>query len=148
MRKRIAVASFGSLLFFAGWARRYGVQADADMESHLNWMDKTYGARERSTDGVKDAKRILTEQQKFVDSLDYLGIQLADSLASILRRALNDHLQLSGWKDFGKLLVGKAKSKSSFLCFGNNPLILQGHAATVSRALESNAKNMIHSSAR
>jgi hypothetical protein len=134
---------------YSHFNRRYEVQLpDAELERHLNWMDTTYGARERSADRVNDAKRILTEQQNFVDSLDYLGIQLADMLASILRRALNDRLQLSGWKDFGKLLVGKAKNKSSFLSFGNRPSILQGHAAKVGRALESKAKNMIDSSAR
>ena len=79
------------------------------MEKHLDWMDTTYGARHGTTDRIIDAKRILTEQQKFVDSLDSLGIQLADMLASILRRALNDRLQLSGWKDLGKLLVRKKK---------------------------------------
>ncbi|MBZ5660972.1 MAG: DUF3800 domain-containing protein [Acidobacteriia bacterium] len=87
---------------------RYEVDlaADEKMASHVDWAHKTYGQRGSSRTGrVIDAKRLLTEQLKFADSRDSLGLQLADILASILRRALNNRLGTSGWAGLGKLVV-------------------------------------------
>ncbi len=83
---------------------------DEDMARHLKWVAATYGQDEAGHSGlVVDSKRLLTEQRHFQDSRDSLGLQLADMLASTLRRALNDHMQKSGWKDFGKLVVNDPK---------------------------------------
>jgi hypothetical protein len=122
---------------------RYQVQQSDATQSHLEWMDTTYGHGEGlDRDQVDDAKRILTEQQSFVDSLDFLGVQLADLLATILRRALNGHLQQAGWEQFGKVLVKNQKNKSSFLSFGRGPSVLEGHAAKVAEVLVSESKDM------
>jgi Protein of unknown function (DUF3800) len=54
-----------------------------------------------------DATRLFSEQRTFEDSKRSLGLQLADILATILRRALNENLQRDGWKDIGKLFAGR-----------------------------------------
>jgi hypothetical protein len=125
---------------------RYGIgpeKADA-MSQHLKWLHETYGVQPPSGGECLDVKRILTEQQKFLDSRDSLGLQLADMLATILRRALNDHLQLIGWQNFGKLLV--RKQGSSVIQLGqadNPPRMLKGRAKWVWRILDGKAKSML-----
>jgi hypothetical protein len=79
---------------------------DGQMAEHLRWAAAVYGKGEPDlTKPVTDSRRLLTEQLQFLDSRESLGLQLADMLATILRRALNGHLQKSGWEDFGKLVV-------------------------------------------
>jgi len=51
--------------------------------------------------------KLLFENLTFADSQDSLGLQLADIVASGFYRAFNGHLQKSGWKDLGSLLVNK-----------------------------------------
>ena len=128
---------------------RYGFTAatvDDEMAQHLEWMRATYGPRQLTGEksGI-DAKLLLTEQRTFMDSRDSLGLQLADMLATVLRRALNDRLQLPGWKDFGRLLVRKGQPRLSFVQLGpgDAPIHLPKHAATVCRALDAQAKSML-----
>jgi hypothetical protein len=67
-------------------------------------------------------------------------------LASILRRALNERLQISGWEDFGKLLVRRRELGLCFLQLGrgeNLPKTLTGHAKKVCLALDARAKSML-----
>jgi hypothetical protein len=80
---------------------------DADMARHIKWSYEVHGKKEKaSINGrVINAGRILSEQLQFLDSLDSLGLQLADMLASILRRGLNNRLQKPGWEAFGKLVI-------------------------------------------
>jgi hypothetical protein len=88
--------------------RRYetDLTADEEMARHLKWLYEVHGKKGDPTTGrVINAGRLLSEQLQFLDSQDSLGLQLADLLASILRRALNDHLQKPGWKNFGKLVI-------------------------------------------
>lgn len=87
---------------------------DADMARHTEWLAAAYGkpevAQEAAQRGsVINSTRLLTEQRRFADSLNSLGLQLADMVASILRRALNGRLQKSGWKNIGKLVVRQSK---------------------------------------
>jgi len=87
---------------------RYEVdlQFDEGMARHLTWLREVHGrSKPDLSKKVTNSKRLLTEQLSFLDSRESLGLQLADMLASILRRALNNHLQKSGWKDFGRLVV-------------------------------------------
>jgi len=98
---------------------------DATMARHIEWLDATYGKRERRGT-VINAKRLLTEQVQFVDSKDSLGIQLADMLATLLRRALNNHLQKSGWGNFGKLVVSTQSLDGSRIWVPGSHL-LSGH---------------------
>lgn len=73
------------------------------MLRHMEWVSSVSG---KPIDSVRvDASLLLTEQRTFEDSLNSLGLQLCDMLAAILRRALNNRLQLPGWKDFGRLLI-------------------------------------------
>ena len=83
---------------------------DHHMGQHLKWVRQIYGKQTPDLDKpVTDPRRLFTEQLEFLDSRDSLGLQLADMLATILRRALNGHLQEAGWKNFGRLVVHKAK---------------------------------------
>ncbi len=133
---------------FSQFDARYGItpeKTDNEMFRHLEWLYKTHGLKPPSG-GEKSlhAKRLLTEQLEFLDSRDSPGLQLADMLAMILRRALINHLQLSGWQNFGMLLV--RKPGSSFLQLGGPggpPRKLKGRAAWVFRVLESRAKSMM-----
>lgn len=129
---------------------RYGFTTETvgeRMAKHMEWMQKVHGIHplEQGKHGL-DAKLLLTERREFRDSRDTLGLQLADMLASILRRALNDHLQFPGWKDFGKLLVRKRERASSFLQLGiapDAPLTLTGQAKKVCLELDACAKSML-----
>jgi len=80
---------------------RYGfteATADPEMLRHIRRLDSVHGKPPKTKDWVGiNAKRLLTEQLKFQDSRDSLGLQLSDMLATILRRALNDRLQFAGW---------------------------------------------------
>ena len=83
---------------------------DADMARHTEWLAAAYGKPEVAQKGsVINSTRLLTEQRTFADSLNSLGLQLADIVASILRRALNGKLQKSGWKNVGKLVVRQSQ---------------------------------------
>ena len=129
---------------------RYGFTLDTvdeEMARHLEWLHATHGVRRLTgNDRGVDAKLLLSEQREFLDSRDSLGLQLADMLATILRRALNDRLQFAGWKNFGRLLVRKGQPGSSFLQLGladDAPRTLKGHAGKVCRALDARAKSML-----
>lgn len=125
---------------------RYEIGLDAideEMAEQLQWLRDTYGKEPVSQKSIVDAKRILTEKQIFGDSSDYLGLQLADMLANILRRALNKRLELEGWMYFGTLLVRKFEGRSSFLSLdqvdaGSRPF--PEYAARVARVLQACAK--------
>jgi hypothetical protein len=122
---------------------RYGFKvgkSDDESARHLEWVYQTYGVRPSS--GGIDPNRLFSEQREFLDSRDSVGLQLADILATILRRALNKHLQLVGWRNFGKLLV--SKPSSSFMKLGGvdgPPVKLKGRAVWVFRILESKARS-------
>lgn len=120
--------------------------ADAETARHLAWMQEVYGPRPHDHGGIHlSAKLILSERLEFQDSRDSLGVQLADMLATILRRALNDHLQVRGWKHFGQLLVRKGQPGSSFLQLGSEGprQTIEGHAKKVCLALDAQAKSML-----
>lgn len=128
---------------------RYGVTertADAEMLRHIQWLGSVYGKsmKSKGTAGI-NARRLLTEQRTFQDSRDSLGLQLCDMLSTILRRALNDRLQLHGWKDFGGLLVRHGQPGEGFIQLGpGNPDIpMLGHARQVCKILDARAKSMI-----
>jgi hypothetical protein len=126
---------------------RYGfteATADPEMVRHSQWLSSVYG-KPRTKEGVGiDAKRLLTEQRTFEDSRHCLGLQLADMLASILRRALNNRLQFPAWKDFGGLLVRQQNPGSGFIQLGaGSDVPMQGHARKVCQVLDARAKGMI-----
>ncbi len=129
---------------------RYGFSietGDTEMLRHLEWVRQAHGGRPLTpTDRGIDAKLLLTDQRDFLDSQSSLGLQLADMLATILRRALNDRLQFRGWKNFGRLLAREGQPGSSFLQLGRAdgaPRSLKGHAEKVCRALDATAKSML-----
>jgi hypothetical protein len=85
---------------------RYGIDPnDEEMSRHIEWTREVYGIRNDERPPGSNAGLLLSEQRKFEDSAGSLGLQLADMLATILRRALNNRLQPAGWKDFGRLLI-------------------------------------------
>ena len=85
---------------------RYGVDPkDEEMMRHTEWTREAYGIRDDERPPGLDAGLLLRKQRQFADSANSLGLQLADMLATVLRRALNNRLQFPGWKDFGRLLI-------------------------------------------
>jgi hypothetical protein len=85
---------------------RYGIDpGDDEMKRHIEWTREAYGIRDDERPPGLNAGLLLSEQREFADSASSLGLQLADMLATILRRALNNRLQPNGWKDFGRLLI-------------------------------------------
>lgn len=128
---------------------RYGFnQATIEPETlrHIQWLRSVSGKGSLGKDerlGI-NAKLLLTEQRTFEDSRDSLGLQLADMLATILRRALNDQLQYPGWKDFGGLLIRHHNSGTGFIQLGaGEEILMTGHARRVCEILDSKAKSMI-----
>src|ERR1700730_16836733 len=95
----------------------YGIAAnDEEITRHLQWMREVYGIPPIDQSPGLNAALLLSEQREFADSASSLGLQLADMLATILRRALNNRLQSPGWKDFGRLLL--ADRSTPFLQLG------------------------------
>jgi hypothetical protein len=85
---------------------RYGIDPrDEEMKHHIEWTREAYGIRDADRPPGLNAGLLLSEQREFADSANCLGLQLADMLATTLRRALNNRLQYPGWKDFGRLLI-------------------------------------------
>jgi hypothetical protein len=85
---------------------RYRIDTnDAETMRHVQWMAEAYGIPERERPPGLNATLLLSDQKQFADSTSSLGLQLADMLATILRRAFNDRLQSPGWENFGRLLI-------------------------------------------
>ena len=128
---------------------RYGIAADdKEMSSHVQWMREAYGIRDVDRPPGLNAGLLLSEQREFADSASSLGLQLADMLATILRRALNDRLQSPGWDNYGRLLIAD-RSSTPILQLGPAPQ--SGRAQTLSgqqiekvwRALKSGNKQLL-----
>jgi len=127
---------------------RYGITkatADPEILRHSEWLASVHRRPTRAEDSVGiNAKLLLTEKRTFQDSRDSLGLQLTDMLAAILRRALNDRLQFSGWKDFGGLLVRHRQPGDGFIQLGpGGDIPMLGHARKVCERLHARAKDMI-----
>jgi len=91
---------------YSHFDERYGIDPKNDeMKRHIEWTREAYGIRDDGRPPGLNAGLLLNEQRQFADSINSLGLQLADMLATILRRALNNRLQPPGWKDFGRLLI-------------------------------------------
>lgn len=118
--------------------------ADPEMLRHREWLSLV---SEKPLDSVAiDATLLLTQQRTFEDSRNSLGLQLCDMLAAILRRALNDRLQLPGWRDFGGLLIRHRNPGEGFVQLGLLPSgdnRMPSHAAKVCLVLNKKAKAMI-----
>lgn len=127
----------------------YGFSVDnADEETvrHLQWVQATHGGSPiAGGERAVYAKRLYSGNREFLDSRSSLGLQMADMLASILRRAPNRRLQFPGWKKFGRLLVRRSEPGSCFVQLGGaDPAPrLKGHAARVCRVLDAQARSML-----
>lgn len=100
---------------------RYGIAADdKEMSRHVLWVREAYGIRDLDRPPGLNAGLLLSEQRQFADSAGSLGLQLADMLATILRRALNNRLQSPGWENYGRLLLAD-KSSTPILQLGPAP---------------------------
>jgi Protein of unknown function (DUF3800) len=124
---------------------RYGIAADdVEMNRHAQWMREAYGIRDVNHGPGLNAGLLLSEQKEFADSASSLGLQLADMLATILRRALNNRLQPSGWTRFGRLVI--AENSTPLLQLGppdGREQALSGRIQKVWRALKSGNKQML-----
>ncbi|HEY6305335.1 MAG TPA: DUF3800 domain-containing protein [Candidatus Angelobacter sp.] len=111
----------------------------------MEWVQKTYGvdAFDRNGKGA-DAGKLFRGQREFKDSRDFLGLQLADILATTLRRALNGNLQIAGWKEFGGLIVRRKNIGSYFIQLGPGlSPVKPEHAENVCYVLDDRAKSML-----
>jgi hypothetical protein len=88
------------------------------MSRHTQWMREAYRTSDVDRPPGLNSTLLLSEQREFADSASSLGLQLADMLAAILRRALNDRLQAPGWERFGRLLIIADRS-TPFLQFAS-----------------------------
>jgi hypothetical protein len=96
---------------------RYGIAPDdLEMKRHATWTREAYGISKTDRSPGLNAGLLLSEQREFKDSASSPGLQLADMLATILRRAFNNHLQSAGWSGFGRLVI--ANNSTSFLQLG------------------------------
>jgi uncharacterized protein DUF3800 len=124
---------------------RYGIRADdEEMNRHIAWTREAYGIQGADQGPGLNAGLLLSEQRQFADSAGSLGLQLADMLAAILRRALNNRLQFVGWSRFGRLLI--ADKRSPFLHFGPaeaSGQVLGGQIEKVWPALKTGNKEML-----
>jgi hypothetical protein len=118
------------------------------MRRHAKWVREAYGVRDVDRPSGLNAGLLLSEQRLFADSTSSLGLQLADMLATVLRRALNNRLQSTGWENYGRLLLAD-KSSTPILQLGPAPQsgrtqILKGQRIEkVWRALNSGNKPML-----
>lgn len=128
----------GTYESFAGETRAGSHRESLGIADAISYL---FQLRDDSASGSGAALR-----RTFLDSRDSLGLQLADMLATIMRRALNDHLKYVGWKDFGRLVAGRSHETSNFLQLGSpvgTPEALEGHAEKVGLALRARAKPMM-----
>jgi hypothetical protein len=126
---------------------RYGPPdglVDPEMLRHREWLSSV---SEKPMDSVSiDAMLLLTEQRTFEDSRNSLGLQLCDMLAAILRRALNNRLQLPGWEHLGGLLIRHRNPGEGLVQLGLLPEDdnrMPSHAERVCLILDKKAKSMI-----
>ncbi len=131
---------------YSHFNKRYGFTMDTvdiEMAKHLDWVRETYGIEPLDQDGIGiNAGELFSGQRDFKDSLDSLGLQLADILATTLRRALNGNLQISGWSEFGGLIVSRKNMGSYFIQLGGRRQELPKRTAALCQILEARAKSM------
>lgn len=133
---------------YSHFDKRYGFTKEnigPDMARHTEWLRSIYGTEplDRTGRGV-DAGLVLREQREFKDSRDCPGLQLADILATTLRRALNGNLRIEGWRDFGGLIVRKRNIGSYFMQLGPGfSPVTPKHAEGVCYVLDRRAKGML-----
>jgi hypothetical protein len=145
-----AMDPFGALAGadYSHFNKRYGLtkdNVDPGMARHIEWMNTIYTDRpfEGNDRGV-NAGRLFKEQREFKDSRDSLGLQLADILATTLRRALNGNLRIEGWREFGGLIVGRKNIGSYFIQLGPGfSPVKPEHAENVCYVLGDRAKSML-----
>jgi hypothetical protein len=133
---------------YSHFHKRYSTKAsqmDTESARHMAWLTEAHKVRQIAEDDwVVNASKLFSEQRDFEDSRDCLGVQLADNLATILRRALNDKLQKHGWGRFGELIVRQRNIGSYFMQIGKGgSLKMPQHAASVCRVLDGRAKAMM-----
>lgn len=131
---------------YSHFNKTYGFTMDTvspDMAKHLDFVRETYDTEPLDQDGFGvDAGKLFRGQRDFKDSLDFLGLQLADILATTLRRALKRNLQIDGWKDFGRLIVRRGNMGTHFIQLGGKRQELPDRTAAFCKVLEARAKSM------
>lgn len=124
---------------------RYGIRVDdEETKRHVAWAREAYGIQSDDSGPGLNAGLLLSEQRQFSDSVGSLGLQLADMLAAILRRALNNRLQPEGWSRVGRLFI--AGKRTPFLHLGppdDSGQKLGPHVEKVWRALKTGNKKMV-----
>jgi Protein of unknown function (DUF3800) len=124
---------------------RYGIRADdEEMNRHVAWTREAYGILNDEHGPGLNAGLLLSEQRQFVDSAGSLGLQLADMLAAILRRALNNRLRPEGWSRVGHMFI--ADKRTPFLHLGlpkDSSRVSGAQVIKVWQALKTGNKHML-----
>ena len=130
---------------YSHFGARYGIRADdEEMNRHLAWTREAYGIQGIDQAPGLNAGLLLSEQRQFADSAGSLGLQLADMLAAIVRRALNNRLQPAGWSRLGRLFV--ADKRTPLLILGTSDGLepkFGGQIEQVWKALNTGNKKML-----
>lgn len=131
---------------YSEFDKRYQSEPDSEITAHRAWLEAQIPiSAQAQANPTLDPKLLLTEQLEFKDSQSRIGLQIADMLANVLRRAWNNNLAQSGWKDFGKLIVEKPWTYNVwFKRIGNSQRLPQpsDHIAATISVLEAKAKSM------
>jgi hypothetical protein len=133
---------------YSHFDKRYGFTQEnisPEMEKHMEWLRKTHNLKPfDDEDRGVNAGRLFGEQREFKDSRDSLGLQLADILATTLRRAVNGNLQIEGWQEFGELIVHRKNIGSYFIQLGPGfSPVKPKHVENLCYVLDERAKQML-----
>jgi len=69
---------------------------------------------------IIDIGKILQDSFRLGDSATCPGLQLADVVTNVFRRAICGRLQYDGWKDLGRLMVRRGNSAARLVNFGGH----------------------------
>jgi hypothetical protein len=94
-----------------------------------------------------DLGKLMLASLTFARSADNAGLQAADIVASAVTRALNGSLAIDGWRDLGRLFIGR-RSEAPFECIQlsigdeQGPPVVKESALLVLRTLDQSVKSM------
>jgi len=121
---------------------------DESARRHLQYLRSIKGRPDtKPMEGV-DLKKLFEDLQ-FTNSVDSVGLQLADIVASTFHRACKGTLKKEGWKWLGPLFVNRREAVVNILIPSNDPVGLEkrmeknDHLLEVLNTLKSGARSMI-----
>lgn len=92
---------------------------------------------------VSDLTAVFDREMTFGNSLDHVGLQLADILTNGIRRALTGRLRREGWQPIRKLMINHKKGAVRFITLGSSSAIEDQQFASVGLQLARGGRSMI-----